>query len=133
VLPPPPRGPPPGFKVIFFTLPRPFSFQIIFSSSISSSSVISSHHIIISSLYIISSQTFHVFVFIYPPLPPPCSHVVSTFSVYISIIHIVSYLVCISNYVIVSCHIVMSSCHVSTCHDIVSYHIHYQYQFTYVT
>ena len=28
--------------------------------------------------------------------PPPCSHVVSTFSVYISIIHIVSYLHCIS-------------------------------------
>ena len=52
-------------------------------------------------------------------------------------IHHISSIYCMSScHVIMSvsyCHTHMSSCHVSTCHVIVSYHIHYQYQFTFVT
>jgi len=140
VLPPSPPAPyPQQNQKLKAHRPQSLSFRPIgFGVSLSS-------HLFSTITIFYFRRTFHVLPL--PHLIPSSSvyriHVISTFSVYISIIHTSSYLLCISIsrrvsscHVISSCHTVilhMSSCHVSTCHDIVSYHISYHCVFTFVT
>ena len=139
-----PLGPPPSFKTSFFTPPRPFVLIYISKpqrNSITFALIISSH----------LNISYHLKLFTYSYLIPlPSPSLVSMWSQRSQYTSILStphrtYIVYLSSphprrvsscHVISSCQCVilhMSSCHVSTCHDIVSYHIHYHYVFTFVT
>ena len=153
MLPPLPGAPSPIQKSSYFThRVQLYSFTSQNLSETQSHSHSSSH--LISTYHIISNYSRIHISSHSPPHPSyPCD--LNVLSIHLYYPHLIVLTLYIYPHLILSspllsphprrvssCHVIsscqcvilhMSSCHVSTCHDIVSYHIHYHYVFTFVT